>query len=114
MPRTRQHANQADKQRAYRERQKQARIAEQQAKGFPVRPTLPTVPALPRWKALIESSREQIEIVRDEMQIYFDERSEKWQESEKGEEHQNRMESLESALSALDEIDMGNNKPYSP
>jgi hypothetical protein len=38
------------------------------------------------------------------MQEYFDERSEEWQEGERGEEHQERIDAVQTALDALAEI----------
>ena len=39
-----------------------------------------------------------------QMQDYFDARSESWQQSERGEEHQERMASVEAALDVLGEL----------
>jgi hypothetical protein len=43
-----------------------------------------------------------MEQTRDEMQAYFDDRSEQWQESERGETLQERIEALETVLSDLE------------
>ena len=37
-----------------------------------------------------------------EMQTYHDDRSEQWQESERGDEHQERIASVEAVVDALD------------
>ena len=39
----------------------------------------------------------------EEMQSYFDERFEKWRESEKGEEFQEELDSLDEVISLLDD-----------
>jgi hypothetical protein len=39
-----------------------------------------------------------------EMQAYFDERSEQWQEDERGETHQQRVEALEEIVEALEGV----------
>ena len=39
----------------------------------------------PRWNAAIEAARELVERTVEEMQEYFDDRSEDWQESERAE-----------------------------
>lgn len=84
MPQPRQHPDNAAKQRAYRARQAQARAAELQAKGLPGTPPLPTIPARARWQALLAHARAAMETVQLEMQAYWDDRSESWQESERG------------------------------
>ncbi len=105
MPTPKQHASAADKQRAYRERQKQARTEEQQAKGLPALPRILTLPGTARWKTLIEAARLQLETARDEMQDYLDERSQEWQGSDRAESHRARLESIEAAIAALEEVE---------
>jgi hypothetical protein len=106
MPRPRQNPEHvltdAEKQKAYRERQKQARALELQQKGMPASSPIPTMPAAPRWNALLEAARANIETAKEEMQGYFDDRSEEWQEGERGQAMQERIEQLETALDALD------------
>jgi hypothetical protein len=92
----------AEIQKAYRERQKQARAEELKQKGIPASSPIPTIPAAPRWNALLEAARASIETARDEMQSYFDDRSEEWQEGERGQAMQERIEQLETALEALE------------
>ena len=105
MPTRRQHNTTADRQRAYRARQQQARVVEQEAKGLPIAPSVPTMPSVARWNALLQSARVQVETAQTEMQEYFDERSEQWQEGEKGEAMQTRIEALEAVLEALAEAE---------
>ncbi|MGH2390005.1 MAG: hypothetical protein ACRDIE_17550 [Chloroflexota bacterium] len=84
MPQPRRHADPAAKQRAYRARQAQARTQELQAKGLPPAPPLPTIPARACRQALPAQARVALETVQSAMQTYGDERSETWQESERG------------------------------
>lgn len=106
MPRPRQTPDhiltRAEIQRAYRARQKQAREQEQKQKGLPASRPIPTMPDTPRWTALLDAARAQIETAKEEMQAYFDERSEEWQEGERGEAMQERIEQLETALESLE------------
>ena len=51
MPQHRRHADAAAKQRAYRTRQAEARLAEQRAKGLPPAAPIPTLPSHARWQA---------------------------------------------------------------
>jgi hypothetical protein len=98
--------NQAERQRAYRERQKQARTVELEAKGLPSLPKIATLPGTTRWRALVEAARTQLETARDEMESYAAERSEAWQDSDKAEQHRAHIETIEAALGTLDELEL--------
>src|SRR5579859_6251530 len=74
MPQQRRYEDNAAKQRAYRARQAQARREEQQAKGLPPAPPLPTLPGTARWQALLTQARLALETARDEMQAYYEDR----------------------------------------
>jgi histidinol dehydrogenase len=89
----------AEKQRAYRDRLKQ-RAAGQ----LPAAPILTNIPPERRWKALQEQARNALQTMIEEMEAYRDERSETWQESERGESFQERIEALESVITELDEL----------
>ena len=101
MPQPRHHADNAAKQRAYRARQAEARRSEQQAQGLPPAPPLPTLPSQARWQALLARTRCELETIRDEMQAYYDARSETWQQGERATALLEQIESLEQALDAL-------------
>ena len=104
MPQARKYADRAEQQSAYRQRCEQARKAELAAKGLPPLPAIATLPGWPRWNASMKAAHELLIRTLDEMQVYFDDRSEVWQESERGEEHQERIDALETVLDALGEI----------
>jgi hypothetical protein len=104
MPQHRQHADNAAKQRAYRARHAQVRRAEQEAKGLPPAPPLPTVPSRARWHALLAKAQVFLETARDEMQTYYDDRSEAWQQGENAATLADHLESLEQAIDALDAL----------
>jgi len=101
MPQPRRHPDNAAKQRAYRARQVQARTQEQQAKGLPPAAPLPTVPSRARWQALLTQAQRALETVQSEMLAYYDNRSEPWQESERGIA---LTEDLEQLSAVLDEL----------
>ena len=103
MPTPRQYTSNAERQKAYRERQQQARLAEMQRKGLPATPAIPTMPGTARWNALLEQARTSLEACIDEMQTYFDDRSEEWRESEKGEQMQEHIDHLNEVLESLQE-----------
>ncbi len=89
----------AEKQQAYRDRLKQ-RAAGQ----LPAAPILTNIPPERRWKALQEQARTALQTMLDEMEAYQDERSETWQESERGEAFNERIDALESIIGELDEL----------
>lgn len=102
MPTPKQHADNAARQAAYRARlQKIIPRPEPEAKPR----TLPSKPGKVRWRALQVQAQAALETLRDELQEHFEERSEAWQEGERGEEWQARIDALESALEALAEAD---------
>lgn len=104
MPQPRIHDSPAERQAAYRARAEQARRAELAAKGLPALPAIPSMPGWPRWNATFQMARELIDGAISEMHEYYDDRSGSWQESERGEEHQERIVSAEAALDALAEL----------
>ena len=105
MPQAREHADNAAKQRAYRQRQAEARRTEREAKGLPTAAPIPTMPSNARWITMAAHARETLTTMQAEMQAYYDERSEQWQDSEKGEDFQRRLDALESVLSEMDALD---------
>jgi hypothetical protein len=94
----------AERQRRFRERQTAARAQEQKQKGLPPTPIIPTMPSSMRWAALIVQARAALETCREEMESYYDDRSDRWQESERGSDMQERIQKLENALSELDDL----------
>jgi Tfp pilus assembly protein PilN len=104
MPRPRKHATPAERQAAYRRRCEQARQATLAATGLPGLPTIPTVPGRSRWDALVTTAQELIASRLHEMQEYYDDRSERWQESERGQEYQEQIDSTEAVLEALGDL----------
>ena len=103
MPTPKVYENDAARQKAFRDRQKAARDAAI-AEGAPKAAAVPTMPSTGRWNALISQARAALDTCREEMQEYYDERSEEWQESEKAEQMQQRIEALESIIGELDDV----------
>jgi hypothetical protein len=94
MPQPKIYESHAQRQNAYRKRREQARHLQMAAKGLPVLPALPTVPGWARWNQAMGNMYELMTLVQDEMQTYFEERSEQWQESERAEVFQELVEAL--------------------
>jgi len=104
MPQQRKHHTSAARQQAYRARCEQARQNAMAAKGLPSLPAIATLPGWTRWNASFTAAHALVANSLHEMQEYFDDRSEGWQESERGEDHQEKIASVEAVLDALDEL----------
>ena len=99
-----QRAQTAQRQQRFRERQAQARRLEQQSKGLPALPAIPTLPRWTRWKALLMSAQAQVEQVCEEMQGYYEARSQTWQESERAETFTERAEQIDAVRTQLADV----------
>jgi hypothetical protein len=104
MPQPKLHASAAARQAAYRKRTNKALQAVLAAKGLPPMPIIATMPGWQRWNASIGAAHELIATTLAEMQNYFDDRSETWQEGDRGQEHQERIGSVEAAMESLAEL----------
>jgi hypothetical protein len=100
MPTPKQYENRAARQRAYRQRLAAALRAERAAA-----PKIPARFGKRRWAALIDAGHAMLETARDEMQDYYDERSETWQEGERAEEMQTTIDALESLIAEIEGLE---------
>jgi hypothetical protein len=100
----RKHVSSPGRQAAYRKRCEQARQIELAAKGLPTLPAISTMPGWARWNASIGAARQLVERTVDEMQEYFDERSQEWQAGERAEEHQEKTDAVQTLLDAFGEL----------
>ena len=99
MPQPRKHDSHAARQAAYRKRQAQALSScHAPGKPLPPGPTVPTIPGWARWRRAMADIEKQMKTIESEMQSYYDQRSERWQDSERAEEFQERLDDLSSAL----------------
>lgn len=106
MPTPKVHADNVARQRAYRQRQREARQAELAAKGLPAAPPISTMPSRQRWAALLATARAALQTAQEEMASYHDDRSETWQQSERGEAIAAHIEALENLIDGLDAIEL--------
>jgi hypothetical protein len=97
----------AERQKAYRERLVSQRHVEQQRKNLPPLPAVSSIPGVVRWTALIESARVALDTVRDEMQSYADERTERWQESERAELFAERISEIDDVITQIEALKSG-------
>ena len=106
MAQERKHANAAQRQAAYRKRCEAARKQQQSARGLPPLPAIATLPGQARWTAALASAQALVTQVSVEMRDYYEERTETWQESERGEQFQERLAALEELLSQFEQISL--------
>jgi hypothetical protein len=104
MPQPKQHASAAARQAAFRARREQVRQAELSVKGLPALPVISSIPGWPRWNASFKAAHQLIAESLSEMQDYFEERSESWQESQRGDDYQEKMASVEAVQDALSDL----------
>ena len=98
MSQVRKHTSNAQRQAAYRRRRKQVQCDVLVPTDLPAVPKLTAIPATERWRKGIAQAHGLLVLVQREMQDYYDERSEKWQEGEKGDAFQERLDQIEEAL----------------
>ena len=104
MPQPRKHADHAARQAAYRARCERARQEQMNQRGLPSLPAIATLPGTPRWNAALQSVRCLLEQVSQEMEAYYEDRSEAWQESERGESFAESQEAITSLLHELESL----------
>ena len=97
-------ASNAERQKAFRERVKQRLATVKTAPYLPARPKI-SVPATKRWITMADRARAELEARLAEMREYFEERSESWQEDERGEAFQERLDRLETIIEQLEQLD---------
>lgn len=103
MPQPKKHQTSAERQAAYRLRTARAHTEQLTKRSLPPLPAIPTMPGEARWSASLRQALWLVERTATEMQEYHDERSEEWQESERGWSFVERIEALQETLSSLEE-----------
>jgi hypothetical protein len=98
------YANNAQRQAAYRRRRAQSDATKAQEAGLIPLPAISTVPGTVRWRQALAYAVSHIANVRDEMQAYHDERTERWQQSDKAADFLERLDTLEQIYDLLQEV----------
>jgi hypothetical protein len=104
MPQRRKYENDGARQAAYRCRQAKARDQERAEPRLPSLPPLTNMPGTVRWNAVIRRCTDLLALIRDESASYYDDRSEAWQEGDRGEEHAERVEVLTELVNGLEDL----------
>jgi hypothetical protein len=101
MPRPRKHTDNAHRQAAYRRRQRQVVLRQLEAKGLPALPAIPAMPGWRRWNQAMAHAENLVTVVQGEMESYYDDRSEAWRQSDRGEEFQQKLQDLGGVLDTI-------------
>ena len=104
MPTPRKYENARARHAAYRKRQAEARRLEQQRKGLPTLPAIPAMPGTARWEKMLAEITVMLHTVTEEREDYQEDRSEEWQESDKGETFVERTDALKEIENLLDAL----------
>jgi len=104
MPQPKIYASHAHRQAAYHQRREEARRLQLQERGLPALPAIPTMPGAARWNQSIASAMGMLSTVAQEMQSYFDGRSEEWQEGDRGQAFQERLDAIGAAKDEVAEL----------
>jgi len=104
MAQTKVYADPAARQAAFRKRQA-ARMQElSQTRIIPAASVIESLPSRQRWSSLIQSSANALTAARDEMQQYFDSRSEVWQEGDNAERMQENLDALDELINQIEAV----------
>lgn len=96
MPMPRKYESVAERQAAYRSRRREQELVSTAS--------IPSTPGRRRWRTMLRQALYLVEQAGREMEAYYDEKTESWQESERGEAFAEAMESAAEISSALSEI----------
>jgi hypothetical protein len=105
MPAKRKYDTSAKRQAAYRTILRSAHNELQAEKGIPPLPPIATIPGHRRWGAMLQMASRLVRSIHDEMQGYFDERSESWQESDRADAFIERMDELAELIGSLESLE---------
>jgi hypothetical protein len=104
MPQKRKYQNDGARQAAYRCRLARAREQEMAEPRLPSLPAINSLPGTVRWNAVIRRCTDLLTLIRDESASYYDDRSEAWQEGDRGEVHAERVEALTQIVEGLEDL----------
>jgi hypothetical protein len=104
VPQPRKYHSDAHRQAAYRLRRSKAGQTLLTTGHLALQPKVSQIPATRRWGQAVRQAQGLLELVEQEMQDYYGQRSESWQEAEKGEAFQERLDAVTEARESLDEL----------
>ena len=101
MPEPKKYADSAARQHAYRRRQQAANSL---GTGFPLSAGIRAMPSHFRWKAMQEKARVLLAAVVSEMEDYAGDRSDEWQDSDKANAFEEKLDLVREAIDAIEAI----------
>lgn len=104
MPAGRKYDTPAQRQAAYRARQRAGRDELSKTNGIPPLPAIPAMPGHRRWEAMLRMALLLVVSTHGEMRDYFDDRSESWRESDKAEAFVERADELVDLIDSFEAI----------
>jgi len=104
VPQPSKYVSHAARQAAYRQRCEQVRLRELEARGLPASPAVSAIPGTQRWRSALRQAADLVAMVHAEMEDYFADRSEVWHADGRGDQFQERMDAVEQAQEALEEL----------
>lgn len=105
MPQPKRYASDAERQAAYRRRRRALAKHPQLATGtLTALPGSSQIPGTVRWRQAIVQVQELLEMVEQEMQDYYDQRSDKWQEGDKGDSFQSRIDAIAESREKVEDL----------
>jgi hypothetical protein len=104
MPQAKKYGSHAQRQAAYRLRCQQARRQQLQERGLPDVPAISTMPGTVRWNRAVANAHVLLSLVEQEMQAYYDDRSDAWLETDRASDFQERIDAVTQARESLENI----------
>jgi hypothetical protein len=102
MAQQRHYPSAAQRQAAYRQRTALAQAEQLQARDLPRLPAIATIPGWTRWRGLLQHAYQALRLTATEMEQYSQARSDAWQESERGESFQERLDAVLELVEAIE------------
>lgn len=94
----------AERQAAYRRRRAQSEATKAREAGLVPLPAISSMPGTARWRQALDYALNHVATVRDEMQVYHDDRSERWQESDRAAGFLDLIDQIEQIIDQLDQV----------
>jgi hypothetical protein len=76
------------------------------AKGLPLLPVIASLPGTARWSGQRLLALTVLGTMRDEMQAYYEDRTERWQESDRGQAMAERLDDLDAIFDSVDSFEV--------
>jgi len=94
----------AEKQAAYRRRREQDQRLQLAQKGLPALPAPSSLPGTARWNMALRQAAQLLSTVAQEMEAYYEQRSETWQQSDRAAAFQDHLSAVVEAGEAINDL----------